>query len=132
VAQVFLIGLLFYMAVHFQAALQQRFFNSILATLVLQLALFYPVYRFANMEAARESDACAVGLTGEELKKFRTKRMISDSCKWAYFIFYATFIYKAPKIPFFLSIVMFSFILTTLTYFQCHNFIVKRLMKEKE
>lgn len=131
VCQVILIVLLAYMAVHFQGILQQRFINSIMATLVFQLALFYPVYRFANMEATREVEACAVGLTGDELKKFRSKRMIGDSCKWAYFIFYATFAYKAPKIPFILSIIMFSFIMTTLTYFQCYNFVSKRLMKEK-
>lgn len=131
VAQVFLIGLLVYMAVHFQALLQQRFINSVVATLVIQLILFYPVYRFAVREASREIEASAVGLTVDELKSFRTKRMISDMCKWAYFIFCATFVYKAPKVPFILSMIMFSFILTTLTYLQCYNFVAKRLMKDK-
>lgn len=131
VAQVFLIALLVYMAVHFQSVLQQRFMNSVVATLLLQLALFYPVYRFAAREANREIESCAIGLTVDELKTFRTKRMISDTCKWAYFLFFATFVYKAPKVPFLLSIIIFSFILTTLTYFQCYNFVARRLMKEK-
>ena len=131
VVQVFLVGLLVYMAVHFQGVLQQRFINSVVATLVIQLALFYPVYRFAAREASREIEASAVGLTGDELKSFRTKRLISDTCKWAYFIFFVAFAYKAPKVPFILSIIIFSFILTTLTYFQCFNFVAKRLMKEK-
>jgi hypothetical protein len=131
VAQVILIGLLVYMAVHFQAALQQRFINCVVATLAIQLALFYPVYRFAVREATREIEACAVGLTGDELKSFRTKRMIADTCKWAYFIFFAAFAYKAPKVPFILGLIVFSFILTSLTYLQCYNFAAKRLMKEK-
>ena len=130
VAQVILIGLLIYMAVLFQSALQQRFINSVVATLVIQLALFYPVYRFATREATREIEACAVGLTFDELKSFRTKRMISDTCKWAYFIFFVTFAYKV-NLPFVLSIIIFTFILTTLTYLQCYNFVAKRLMKEK-
>lgn len=130
VAQVFLIGLLVYLAVLFQSALQQRFINSVVATLVIQLALFYPVYRFATREATREIEACAVGLTGDELRSFRKKRMISDTCKWAYFIFFVAFAYKV-KLPFILNIIIFTFILTTLTYLQCYNFVAKRLMKEK-
>jgi len=130
VAQVFLIGLLVYMAVLFQSALQQRFINSVVATLVIQLALFYPIYRFATREATRDIEASAVGLTFDELKGFRTKRMISDTCKWAYFIFFVVFAYKV-KLPFMLSIIIFTFILTTLSYLQCYNFVAKRLMKEK-
>lgn len=131
VAQAFLIALLVYMAVHFQALLQQRFMTSVLASLLVQLALFYPVFRFAAREANRDIESSAVGLTGDELKKFRTSRMISDTCKWAYFIFFTVFIYKAPKIPFILSIIIFTFILTTLAYFQCYNFAANRKMKEK-
>lgn len=132
VAQVFLIGLLGYIAILFQAALQQRFIQSVVATLVIQLALFYPAYRFAAREATREIEACAVGLTDDELKSFRKKRMISDTCKWAYFIFFAAFVYKIkPEFKLILSVVIFTFILTTLTYLQCYNFVAKRLMKEK-
>jgi len=137
VAQVVLIGLLIYMAVYFQAGLtaqgrSQRFFHSVVTALVLQLALFYPINRFAGREARREIDASAVGLDPDELKSFRTKRMIGDTCKWAYFIFFVAFIYKAPKDLFVLSIIFFTFVLTSLSYFQCYNFTVKRLMKEKE
>ncbi len=136
VAQVLLIGLLVYMAVYFQSALQmagrpQRFLHSVVASLVIQLILFYPVYRFALREASREVEASAVGLSADELKGFRTKRMIGDTCKWAYFIFFVAFIYRAPKDLFFLSIIFFTFILTSLTYLQCYNYVTKRLMKEK-
>jgi hypothetical protein len=136
VVQVFLIGLLIYMAYYFQAGLQaegmpQRFFKSIIATFVIQLALFYPINRFAASEAEREVDASAVGLSTEELKAFRNKRMLGDTIKWAIFIFYIIFFYKVPQNKTILCVVFFSFILTILTYFQCFNFSVKRLMKEK-
>lgn len=137
VAQVLLIGFLIYMAFSFQAGLQaegrpQRFFHSVVTSLVLQLALFYPISKFAAREAGREIEASAVGIGPDELKKLRTKRMIGDTCKWAYFIFFVAFIYKVPTDRFFLSIIYFTFILTSITYFQCYNFAAKRLMKEKE
>ncbi|MCM2359852.1 MAG: hypothetical protein NDI77_17005 [Geobacteraceae bacterium] len=136
VVQLFLIGLLVYMAIHFQSGLQaegrpQRFLHGVVATLVLQLALFYPINRFAASEAEREIEACAVGLGVEELKAFRSKRMVGDVIKSAVFLFFITFIYKAPKDLFILSVIFFTFILTFLTYFQCYNFAAKRLMKEK-
>jgi hypothetical protein len=136
VVQVFLIVLLIYMAVNFQSGLQaegrpQRFLHSVVATLVIQLALFYPINRFAAREAEREVEACAAGLGAEELKAFRSKRMVGDVIKSAIFIFFITFIYKAPQDRFIISILYFSFILTFLSYFQCYNFAAKRLMKEK-
>jgi magnesium-transporting ATPase (P-type) len=136
VVQLFLVGLLVYMAVHFQSGLlsegrPQRFLHSVVATLVIQLALFYPINRFAAKEAEREVEACAVGLGIEELKALRSKRMVGDVIKAAIFLFFITFIYKAPKDLFVLSLIFFSFILTFLSYFQCYNFSAKRLMKEK-
>jgi hypothetical protein len=136
VVQVFLIGLLIYMAIYFQAALQaegmpQRFFKSIVAAFVIQLALFYPINKFAASEAKREVDASAVGLGADELKAFRNKRMLGDTIKWAIFIFYIIFFYKAPQNKTILCVTFFSFILTVLTYFQCFNFSAKRLMKDR-
>ncbi len=136
VVQLFLVGLLVYMAVHFQAGLlsegrPQRFLHSVIATLVIQLALFYPINRFAAKEAEREVEACAVGLGVEELKALRSKRMVGDVIKAAIFLFFITFIYKAPKDLFILSVIFFSFVLTFLSYFQCYNFSAKRLMKGK-
>lgn len=136
VVQLFLIGLLVYMAIHFQGGLQaegrpQRFLHGVVATLVIQLALFYPINRFAAREAEREIEACAVGLGVEELKALRSKRMVGDVVKSGIFLFFITFIYKAPKDLFILSVIFFTFILTFLTYFQCYNFSAKRLMKDK-
>jgi hypothetical protein len=136
VVQLFLIGLLIYMAVYFQAGLQaegrpQRFLHSVVATLVIQLVLFYPINRFAAKEAEREIEASAEGLSVEELKPLRSRRMVGDVIKAAIFLFFITFIFKAPKDMFVLSVIFFSFILTFLSYFQCYNFSAKRLMKEK-
>lgn len=136
VVQLFLIGLLIYMAVNFQAGLQaegrpQRFFHSVVVSLIIQLALFYPINRFAAKEADREIETSVVGLSADALKALRGKRILGDAIKWAVFIFFITFIIRAPKDQFVLSIIFFSFILTVLTYFQCYNFSAKRLMKEK-
>ena len=136
VVQLFLIGLLIYMAVHFQAGLQsegrpQRFLHSVVTALVIQLALFYPISRFAAKEVKRETEASAGGLSVEELKGLRTGRLVADVIKSAVFVFFIAFIYKAPKDLFILSVIFFSFILTILSYLQCFNFSAKKLMKEK-
>jgi hypothetical protein len=137
VVQVFLVALLIFMAVNFQAGLQaegrpQRFLHGVIASLVIQLALFYPINRFATNEAKREVDSCATNLSTEEQKAVRNKRMIGDVIKTGVFIFFITFIYKAPKDRFVLSVIFFTFILTSLSYFQNYNFAAKRAMKEKE
>ena len=131
VVQLFLVGLLIFVAIHFQMALQARFIQSVVASLVIQLALFYPINRFAAKEAEREIETSAVGLNVDELKALRSKRLLGDVIKWAVLIFFITFIVRAPKHPLFVSIIFFSFVLTILTYFQCFNFSAKRLMKEK-
>ncbi|MBT0651603.1 hypothetical protein [Geomobilimonas luticola] len=136
VVQVFLVILLVYMAMNFQTGLQtegrpQRFLHSVVVTLIIQLALFYPLNKLAARDAEREVDSCAIGLSVEEQKGLRSKRIIGDSIKTAIFIFFITFILKAPQDLFILSIIYFSFILTILSYFQCYNFAAKRLMREK-
>jgi len=137
VVQILLIGLLILMAVYFQAGLQakgmpQLFMKSVIATLAIQLALFYPIYKFASGQAKREVDSCADNLTAEAMKSFRTSRLIGDMIKAAVFIFFITFILRAPVNLFVYSLIFFSFILTTLSYFQCYNFAAKKWMKEKE
>jgi len=132
--QLFLLVLLVFMAVNFQGGLQaegrpQRFLHSVITTLVIQLALFFPINKLAVWDAKRETTA-ATDLSADEQKVLRRKRLISDYIKGAVFIFYVTFIYKVPKDLFILSIIFFSFILTFLTYFQCYNFAARRLMKE--
>ncbi len=134
--QVFLVVLLVIMAVKFQGALQsegrpQRFMHSVVTTLVIQLALFYPLSKFASRDAEREVASSVTDLSVDELKELRKKRLFSDYLKAAIFVFYMTFALRAPQDRFVLSIIYYSFILTFLTYFQCYNFTAKRLMKEK-
>ncbi len=136
VVQVFLVALLIFMAVNFQAGLQgegrpQRFLHGVVAAFVIQLALFYPINRFATHEAKREVDSCDTNLLPEQQKALRNKRMVGDVIKTGVFVFFITFIYKAPKDRFILSVIFFTFILTALSYFQNYNFAAKRAMKEK-
>ncbi len=137
VVQVFLVGLLIFMAVYFQAGLQsegrpQRFIQSIIAAFVIQLALFYPINRFAANEAKREVEACATNLSVDDTKAFRTKRMVGDVVKTGIFIFFLIFAFKAPQNTTILCVIYFTFILTVLNYFQNYNFAAKRAMKEKD
>ncbi|HEY6008708.1 MAG TPA: hypothetical protein VIU40_10335 [Geobacteraceae bacterium] len=130
VVQVLLVLLLIYMAVNFQTRLSSdRFLKSVVITLVVQLALFYPINKLAAREAGREVDSCAPGLTPEQLKGLRNKRLIGDSIKLAVIIFFITFIFKAPPHPFVMSTLYFTFILTILSYFQCFNFAARRKMR---
>ena len=135
VVQVFLLGLLLFMAVTFQGQYRAKgmpriFVNSIIASFVIQLLIFYPVNRFARGEAETEIAACAAGLTVEQLKALRKKRLYGDFIKAAVFIFFLTFSIRAPGSLFVQSTILFSFILTALSYFQCYNYALKRGMEK--
>jgi hypothetical protein len=135
VVQALLIILLIYMSVNFQATLQakhpQLFLKCVGLSLIIQLALFYPINKFASSEARREVENCAKGLTSDELKKFRSRRMVGDVVKASIFIFFITFIWKVPQNSTILCITYITFILTFLSYFQYYNFAAKREMKER-
>jgi predicted ferric reductase len=129
VVQIVLVALLVYMSLYFQAQMGPLFFKSIIIVLVIQLIAFYPISLFAGREARREVASVAVGLTPEEMKSLRNKRLVGDVVRSGVFCFFLIFIYRAPAHPFALSLIFFSFILTYLTYFQCFTFVVKREMK---
>lgn len=129
VVQILLVVLLVLMALYFQAGLGALFFKSIIITLVVQLFVFYPISLFAGREARREVASVAIGLTPEELKALRNKRLVGDVVRSGVFCFFLIFIYSAPAHPFVLSLIFFSFILTYLSYFQCFTFVAKRAMK---
>jgi hypothetical protein len=141
VVQVVLVGLLIYTALIFQAGLTADgkgflFTKSIIATLLMQLAFFYPIYKFGSREAGLAVDSLQSGLTPAELKSLRNKRLVGDVVKSAVFCFYVVFAWKVPSsnvsaAKFFLSMIFFNFILTYLCYFQCFNFAAKKIMKEK-
>lgn len=136
VVQVFLLGLLVYMAYSFQQIFQAKgmpkvFLNSILMSLAIQLLLFYPVRKFATAEAEREAAATAPGLSGEVLKAMRQRRIFSDIVKVSIFLGFTLFLFLSPPATAIMSTAFFCFVLTLLTYFQCFNFAMSRVIKGK-
>jgi len=109
----------------------QVFLNSIIRVVVIQLILFYPVYKFALGDAQREVATAAVGLTPDEQQALRRKRVFSDILKGALIIFFFTFSLRAPAAPQIQFMILAVFLLSYLTYFQCFNYAAKKLMKAK-
>jgi hypothetical protein len=136
VAQFFLVMILIYMAFSFQAQFLAagkggQFLKSIITALVIQLILFYPINKFAANDAEREMAAAVPDTPQADLAKLRSKRLVSEFTKAGVFIFFITFIAKAPAILFVNSTIFFIFIFTVLTYFQCYNFIIRRAIKKQ-
>jgi hypothetical protein len=141
VVQVVLVALLIYTALQFQAGLtavgrETLFTKSIIYTLLIQLAIFYPIFKFGSREAGLAVESLQSGLTPAELKSLRNRRLVGDVLKSGVFCFYVVFIWKVPvsnpaATKFVLSMIFFNFILTYLCYFQCFNFAAKKIMKEK-
>jgi hypothetical protein len=141
IVQTILTGLLVVLAVVFQgrfAALHkpEQFVSSIVAAIVVQLLLLYPVYRLAWRDAGIEIDGIQPNLTPEQLAALRKKRLIGDLWKFCGVIFFLTFVALAPDAnkaagaPLVLATTIFSFLLTCLMYFQCFNFSAKKRIKE--
>ncbi|GFO67620.1 hypothetical protein GMLC_11990 [Geomonas limicola] len=134
-AQGALILMLVYMAVQFQAKFQAlgipgRFMNAVVASFVIQMVLFYPIYRFASKEVERDLAMSTSNLSSEELKAYTKKKRMGDIVKVSVFFFFGMFILQAPSIPIVLSVLYFSFVLTVLSYLQCYNFAAKKLMRQ--
>lgn len=135
--QIFLIILLVFMAINFQVKMRaegvsQRFLHSVVAALVIQLGLFYPIRKFAGNEAEREIESLNSGLDKDKLKSLRNRRMIADVAKMGVFVFFVTFVARAPKVLFIQSLIFFTFILTFLSYFQCLGFALKKGIPPKQ
>jgi len=134
VAQLGLMALLVYTAVNFQHKLQmigrgQQFMGTVIAACVIQLVLFYPIFKFAGKEADRDFSLVGRTLDKEEGKAFTKKKRWADVIKMSVFGFYFIFM-AAPSDPVVLSVIYYSFVLTILTYLQSYNFNAKRLAKE--
>ena len=136
IVQILLVALLVVVAFYFQQGLlaegrPHRFFHSIAISVVIQLALFFPMKKYAGADALRELEASRPSLPEGEVKALRHKRLYSDFMKGVGFIFFFTFIMTAPKDLFILATIFFTFIFTILSYFQCFNFAAKRGMQER-
>jgi hypothetical protein len=135
--QIVLVVLLLVMGFYFQSKLTSegrspRFFHSMVWALVFQLGMFYPIKKFADREAQREVDSSVPGLDFDTLKKLRNKRTVADVIKSGVFVFFLTFIWKAPQDTFVLSTLFMSFIFTYVSYFQCLNFLIKKAITEQK
>jgi len=132
VVQAGLIALLVFMAVNFQTKLrllhrEHNFMQGVVFSFVVQLVLFYPIYRFAGKEAERDLALASNPSTAEINAIFKKKRF-ADVLKVSVFLFFLVFIIASPADPQALSIIYYSFVLTILTYLQCYNFAAKKLM----
>jgi len=143
VVQALLLCLLIFVAIQFQqmftlAGKPQQFIQSLVAAMVCQMILLYPVYRLAGRDVGIEIDGCVPGLSPEVLKALRKKRLLGDLWKFCAVIFFITFVAlvpdakKAAGAPKVLAITIFAFLLTCLTYFQCFNFNAKKRMTQDD
>lgn len=141
VVQTLLTGMLVVVAISFQGrfdAMQrsQQFYSSIIAAVIVQLLLLYPVYRLAGRDAGIEIEGSQPNLTTDQLAALRKKRLIGDLWKFcgvAFFLVFVTLVPDAKKsvgAPMVLASTIFSFLLTCLMYFQCFNFIAKKRIKQ--
>jgi len=132
--QVALIALLLYMALLFQGRFQEKyaslrpFYTSLVLTVLIQLALFFPIRRLAESDARRELGAAAQEtLTAEMQKQLRSQRMLSDFIKASVFIFFVAFILLLnEQATVFQSTAFFCCIGTVLSYLQNFNHAIRR------
>lgn len=140
VVQTLLLALLIFMAFNFQQLFSMRgkpeqFISSIIAAVVIQLVLLYPVYRLAWRDSGVEFDGAAPGLTPENLAALRKKRLLGDLWKVAGVAFFFIFAMSVPDVkkatgaPLVLATTVFAFLLTCLGYFQCFNYSIRKRMK---
>jgi len=134
VAQIGLVAMLVYMAILFQGKFQaigraEGFMYAVIASFVIQMLCFYPIYKFSGKEAERDLSLTSTNLGKDEIKVLSKKKRYSDIIKFSVFCFFTMFILQAPSVPLILSVLYFSFILTILSYLQCYNFAARRLMK---
>lgn len=140
IVQTALVGLLIFMAINFQGMFTLRgkpehFMVSLVAAVVVQLLLIWPVYKLAWRDAGVEIEGSAPGLSDEQLAALRKKRLIGDLWKFCAIAFFITFVGLAPDAkkaagaPLVLATTIYSFLLTCLMYFQCFNYSLRKKMK---
>ena len=140
IVQTVLTGMLIVVAITFQGRFvalnrAEQFYSSIIAAVIVELLLLYPVYRLAWRDVGIEIDGSQTNLTAEQLVALRKKRLIGDLWKFCGVAFFLVFVMlvpdakKATGAPFVLASTIFSFLLTCLMYFQCFNFSAKKRLK---
>jgi hypothetical protein len=136
IVQGLMVVLLIYMAMLFQQQFQVKydslkpFYTSVILTVLCQVALFFPIRKFANNEALRELGAAAKStFTVDEQKQLRRQRLLTDFIKASTFIFFVVFVLILPEQATVVhSTAFFSCIGTVLSYLQNYNFAVRQQM----
>ena len=141
VVQAVLFALLVFMAFSFQKLFKafgnpEMFIKGIAVAVVVQLLMLYPVWLLARRDVLVDVDASATGIAGDQMMALRKRRLIGDLIKLCMMGFFAVFVLLAPGVDkgrgaaLVLEGAYFSFLLVTLTYFQCFNIFAKRKMTE--
>lgn len=141
VVQIGLLGLLLFMAYNFLMAfarygMQEAIFTSIGISVVVQLLFMFPAWWLAKQDVEIEVASSLVGITPDQQAALRRKRMIGDIWKLAALGAVVVFIAMSPGVDkgrgasLILATSYFSFLLVSITYFQCFNFIAKKRRNE--
>ena len=141
VVQVALLGLLLFMAFNFQKlftlmGVPALFMQSIIAAIAFQLMMTYPAWLLARRDVAVEIESSQTGLTGDQLLALRRRRLVGDLWKLCVMGFFIVFIMMAPDVTktramsSVLGATYFGFLLISITYFQCFNFLARRKQLE--
>lgn len=141
VVQVVLLGLLLFMAFNFQRlftlmGVPALFMQSIVAAIAFQLVMLYPAWLLARRDVAVEIESSQIGLTGDQMLALRRRRLVGDLWKLCVMGFFIVFIVLAPDVTktramsSVLAATYFGFLLISITYFQCFNFLARRTQRE--
>lgn len=112
------------------------FTKTIIFAVLIQSVFFYPAMLLAKQELAVSLDSALNGVTDDDLKAIRKRRLMGDIWKICFIGFFVIFMIMLPGADkgvgarVLLSSSLFGFLLVLITYFQCFNFIASRKIKE--
>ncbi len=140
VVQICMLGLLLYMSYNFMLqfakyALHGYFIRSLGFAVAIQMLFLFPAWWLAGRDVQVEIEGCLVGITDEQLLALRRRRLLSDIWKLAAISAFVVFVALAPgaekdrALSFVLAVAYFAFLLVSITYFQCFNYIAKKRRK---
>jgi hypothetical protein len=141
VVQVGLLGLLLFMTYNFlivfaRYGMQDAIFRSIGFAVCIQLVMMFPAWWLSKRDVEIEIESALAEITPDQQLALRRRRMLGDIWKISALGAFVVFIFMMPSVDkgrgasVILSIAYFAFLLVSLTYFQCFNFIAKKRRKE--
>jgi hypothetical protein len=110
--------------------------QSIITAIAFQLMMTYPAWLLARRDVAVEIESSQTELTGDQLMALRRRRLGGDLWKLCIMGFFIVFIMMAPDVTktramsSVLAASYFGFLLISITYFQCFNFLARRKQLE--